>query len=299
MNSIVSYPERGTLGNNKYRGNCSPKLISDLATFLKVREIADYMVGGGTTAAVAEQLGLESHCYDLHSGFNLMSDEIRERPEFIFNHPPYWDIIGYAGKQYNADNVIQQYGYDPRANDLSRPQTWESFMDELNYCTMKQFAALEKGGHMAILVGDIKKKGRLYSMILEMLKPGTIKQIIIKAQHNCWSDTVSYSGKPFIPIVHEYVLLLKKENALLFDVQFSKNGQMDIRDIEIPTWRNIVASVLEEMGGKASLDELYEAVDGHKRTEINREWRAKIRQTLQIHPKDFRSVDRGVWALAA
>jgi len=299
MNSIVSYPDRGTGGRNTYRGNCSPKLIRDLATFLKVREIADYMCGGGTTADVATQLDIKSHCYDLHSGFNLMHDEIQERPSFIFNHPPYWNIIEYAGKQYNADKVIQRYGYDPRASDLSRPQSWENFMAELNHCTMKQFAALEKGGHMAILVGDIKKKGKLYSMILEMAKPGTIKQIIIKAQHNCWSDGVSYSGKSFIPIVHEYVLLLQKENALVFNLQFASNAQTDIRDIEIPTWRNIVASVLEEMGGKASLDELYSAIDGHKRTDTNREWRAKIRQTLQIHPTNFRNVDRGVWSLAA
>ena len=299
MNSIVSYKDRGIGGQNTYRGNSSPRLISDLATFLGTHEIADFMCGGGTTKDVAAQLGIESHCYDLHSGFDLMNNEIKERPEFIFNHPPYWDIIGYAGKQYNADNVIKQYGYDPRVTDLSRPQTWDNFLSELNYCTMKQFAALEKGGHMAILVGDIKKKGKLFSMILEMLKPGTIKQIIIKAQHNCWSDTVSYSGKAFIPIVHEYVLLLQKENALLFNIQSTKTGKVDIRDIEIPTWRNIVASVLEEMGGKATLSELYEAIDGHKRTEVNREWQAKIRQTLQIHPNSFRSVNRGVWALAA
>lgn len=29
LTSIVSYPERGTGGNNRYRGNCSPKLIED------------------------------------------------------------------------------------------------------------------------------------------------------------------------------------------------------------------------------------------------------------------------------
>jgi hypothetical protein len=299
MNSIVSYPDRGVGGKNTYRGNCSPKLIADLATFLKVREIADYMAGSFTSSDVAAQLGIESHCYDLNNGFNLLHDEIRERPEFIWSHPPYWSIIEYAGKQYSAEKVIEQYGYDPRLSDLSRPQSWESFMKELDYCTMKQFAALEKGGHMAILVGDVKKKGRLYSMILEMMKPGTIKQIIIKAQHNCWSDSVSYSGKPFIPLVHKYLLLLQKENALMFNLQVTTNTTADIRDIELPTWRNVVFSVLEEMGGKASLDELYEAIDGHKRTEVNTQWRAKIRQTLQIHPADFRNLERGVWALAA
>ena len=30
LTSIVSYPERGAGGNNRYCGNCSPKLIEDL-----------------------------------------------------------------------------------------------------------------------------------------------------------------------------------------------------------------------------------------------------------------------------
>ena len=39
LTSIVSYPERGTGGNNRYRGNCSPKLIEDLIGFFKPAEI--------------------------------------------------------------------------------------------------------------------------------------------------------------------------------------------------------------------------------------------------------------------
>ena len=34
LTSIVSYPERGIGGNNRYRGNCSPKLVEDLISFL-------------------------------------------------------------------------------------------------------------------------------------------------------------------------------------------------------------------------------------------------------------------------
>ena len=33
LTSIVSYPERGIGGSNRYRGNCSPKLIEDLISF--------------------------------------------------------------------------------------------------------------------------------------------------------------------------------------------------------------------------------------------------------------------------
>ena len=54
LTSIVSYPERGIGGNNRYRGNCSPKLIEDLISFFKPSEICDYMCGSGTTKAAAD-----------------------------------------------------------------------------------------------------------------------------------------------------------------------------------------------------------------------------------------------------
>lgn len=40
LTSIVSYSERGEGGNNRYRGNCSPKLIEDLISFLSQRKSA-------------------------------------------------------------------------------------------------------------------------------------------------------------------------------------------------------------------------------------------------------------------
>ena len=299
MKSIVSYEERGSGGRSSYRGNCSPRLITDIASFLGINEIADYMCGSNTTKDAAEQLGIESHCYDLNMGFDLMHDDIPERPEAIFFHPPYWSIIGYAGHQYDADAIIKKYGFDPRKNDLSRQQPWEDFLKELNFCILKQFAALEKGGHFAILVGDIKKKGLLYSMLVDMIKPGTLKQIVIKAQHNVWSDNVAYTGQKFIPIAHEYMILLQKDNALIYPIKLTKNSRIDVRDAQSVTWRDVVASVLEEMNGKVSLDALYNAIDGHRRTETNKDWRAKIRQTLQAYPDTFHNVERGVWSLAA
>lgn len=98
-----------------------------------------------------------------------------------------------------------RYGYDPKKLDLSRIPDWDRFVEAMNYAMMKQFTALEKGGRIAVLMGDIKKKGKLYSMLSEIIKPGTLENIIIKMQHNCVSDNTTYSGK-FIPIVHEYVM---------------------------------------------------------------------------------------------
>jgi len=85
--SIVSYPERGVGGNNKYRGNCSPELIKDLISHFGLKEICDYMCGSNTTQHAAEAMGINSKVYDLHSGFDLLNHDIPERSNFTFWHP--------------------------------------------------------------------------------------------------------------------------------------------------------------------------------------------------------------------
>ena len=296
LTSIVSYPERGVGGNNQYRGNCSPKLIEDLVGFFKPTEICDYMCGSGTTKAAAEKMGIRSHLYDLHSGFDIMNCEIKERPEFIFWHPPYWVIIKYSDVMYKARDVEERYGYDPRKFDLSRIQNWDQFVESMNYAMMKQFTALEKGGRMAVLMGDIKKKGKLYSMISEIIKPGTLENIIIKTQHNCFSDNVQYNGK-FIPILHEYVLIVRKDNPLIIPIIQVKKKDVDIRDMEGASWRDIVAAVLEQHDDAVSLESLYQEIEPYKKTKTNQWWKEKIRQTLQINPKYFLRTGRGMWKL--
>ena len=254
------------------------------------------MCGSNTTADAARTMGIVSHTYDLHSGFDLLHTDIKERPEFIFWHPPYWDIIKYSDVMYRASEVQRRYGYDPRQFDLSRIATWESFVQAMNYCMMKQFCALEQGGRMAVLVGDIKKKGRLFSMLFELTKPGVLENVIIKAQHNCMSDQRVYSGK-FIPIVHEYVLLVRKDAPLAVPLLMTYRVQSDIRDMPGPTWRDIVAGVLETCRGSASLEEIYRQVEPHKRAQSQQWWKEKVRQTLQINPQTFEHMGRGVWRL--
>lgn len=297
LTSIVSYPERGIGGNNRYRGNCSPKLIEDLISFFKPSEICDYMCGSGTTKAAADSCKIKSNIYDLHSGFDILNCDIPERPEFVFWHPPYWDIIVYSDVMYKASDVMSKFGYDPIEHDLSRIQDWNKFVEVMNYAMMKQYSALQKGGRMAVLMGDIKKKGKLYSMISEIIKPGTLENIIIKAQHNCFSDNISYSGH-FIPILHEYVMIVRKDNPLIFPILFSKKQNSDIRDMPGATWRDVVAAVLEEKTESVPLSYLYEQLAEHKKAKQNKWWKEKIRQTLQYNPAYFVHTERGMWKLS-
>ena len=297
LTSIVSYPDRGEGGNNKYRGNCSPKLIEDLISHYGIKEINDYMCGSNTTKDAATTMGIKANTYDLHSGFDLLNNDIPERSSFTFWHPPYFDIVIYSDKMYSAADVKSKYGYDPRDSDLSRIPTWEEFVKAMNYCMIKQFCALDKGGRMAVLVGDIKKKGKLYSMIFELIKPGTLENVVIKAQHNYTSASTQYSGK-FIPIVHEYVLLLRKDEPLTFQVLQTKQFKADMRDMANTTWRDIIADVMEGFHGAASLEQIYEKVGESKRAMERPYWKDKVRQTLNTYKELFSSPDRGVWSLA-
>lgn len=294
--TMVSYPDRGNqYGNNKWRGNCSGRLIEDIINQYNLDSLNDYMVGSGTTRDVCDALGIDGKFYDLHSGYDMLSMDIPERAGNIFWHPPYHDMVLYSDNMYKADDVIRNYGYDPRENDLSRCKDWQDFIQKANYCMVKQFSALDKGGRMFFLCGDLKRKGRLYSM-LDVVRPGTLEQIIIKAQHNCWSDNRTYPNKNFVPITHEYLIVLKKDVSLIYPVTLTVTREQDIRQTQA-TWRDLVAAIMQDKG-KVTLEQLYREMEGSKKCQGNANWQAKIRQTLQLH-KEFVNVERGVWKYAA
>lgn len=295
MKTIVSYPERGNFGSSRYRGNATGKLLIDLHKVYKFNSISDYMSGSFTTHDVANSIGIKSNCYDLNglkgeqSKFDLMVNDIKERNQFIYWHPPYWDIIKYSGSMY---------GDKPLENDLSHIKDYNEFIKAINYCLAKQYSSLKIGGRMAILVGDIKKNKKLYSMFLDMNKIGTLEQVIIKEQHNCVSDEKKYINDKFIRIAHEYCIILRKDEPLIMDYMITKRGAMDIRDSLNVTWKHLVASVLEAIGGKATLKMIYEKVENHKKTQNNSHWKEKIRQTLQKN-HEFLNIDKGIWQLSS
>lgn len=297
MQSIVSYPDRGRYGDNAYRGNCSGLLIKDIIEQYKLRSLSDYMVGGGTTEDVCRETGITGTFTDLNRGFDMVDMDMPDRPQNIFWQPPYDSIIVYSDNMYRASEVQRIYGFDPRKNDLSRCKDWETFVKMLNHCMLKQFAALEKGGRIFTLVGDIKRRGVLYSMLCDIAKPGTLEQVIIKAQHNCWSDRRTYSRQNFVPIVHEYLIVTRKDESLLVPVSYGCRTTLDMTKSRSASWRDSVYAFLHE-NGEASLDDLYDAFRDSPRTNTNPNWQAKIRQTVQ-NDRYFRRTARGRYAIAA
>lgn len=297
--TIFSVPVRGKGGNSNYRGNCCPQIVEAFIGQYKMSYLSDYAIGGGTTRDVCQRKGIKGYWTDLRLGFDLLNHEIPDRPENIFYHPPYWDMNGtiiYSNTEYDWRAVQNQYGYDPRLSDLSQAKSWDDFVKLLDYTVIKQFSALETGGRMGILMGDIKTQGKLYSMLLSMAKPGTIEQVIIKAQHNCVSDQTIYKNNNFVKIAHEYFLILRKDSPYTMDYCITRRVSLDIRDSTMATWKDVIASVMDSIGRPATLQEIYSEVDGCRKCANNSHWKEKIRQTLQLN-KIFASEKRGTWKL--
>jgi hypothetical protein len=188
MTSVVSYRHRcSQFGSSQYRGNCDGRLIKDLVLRYCARRVADPMQGSGTTRDVIAGLNKYKHTgigywgSDLQEGFDLTRHDIPGQFDFVWIHPPYWNII--------------QYSNSP--SDLSNCQSYEEFHELLMVCLERCYAALETGGRLVVLIGDVRRKGRYTPIIKDILNIpyGELRCVIIKLQHNCTSKLLSeWSG---------------------------------------------------------------------------------------------------------
>jgi len=118
--------------------------------------------------------------------------------DFIFAHPPYANII-----KYSKD--IKE--------DLSRLELNE-FLDQMKLFSKECFRILKKNKFSAILIGDIRKNKNViplgfYIMNIFIKTGFTLKEIIIKEQHNCkrtnyWRQNVN---RDFYLLAHEYIFI--------------------------------------------------------------------------------------------
>jgi len=295
LTTVVSDPVRGVGGSPSYRGNWSPRLVERVLAWLEPRRVFDPTVGGGTTAAVCERLGVECEAYDLNpappigvGNFDMLTDDPDKAADLILTHPAYWNVVPYSGSVW---------GHEPDPRDLSQIAAWPDFVLAMNKAVLHLWATLRVGGHLALLVGDIARSGRLYSMQHEIAWCGEPVRTIIKLQHNATSYRTSYVGRRFVPIVHEYLLVFRKTSPYSARVVYTVTRDVNLRRREL-TWAQIVQAAVEALGGQARVDDVYREVEQQFgwRTEAAHWWREKVRQTLQ-GPR-FVRVERGVYAIA-
>jgi hypothetical protein len=295
--SVWSFPDRGPWGSSKWRGNCSGFVYKEIFEAIKPASFADPMVGSGTSVMVARELGIEAYGFDLHSGFNAVKDSMLERigkqVSLTCSHPPYHDMIAYSGPNGMWGDVAHK-------DDLSHCSDVEEFNEMLQLVLLNQREATLPGGFYSTIIGDMRKDGQYHSFQAEAIArmpASELAGVVIKMQHNTVSGRKSYKKISLPFIQHEYVLIWKKSESSLFSVLKAVANQAQSR--LSGTWRNVVKQVLIELGGQADLAKVYGVVESQcAKAAANPHWRDKVRQVLNSHPTHFRSVERGVWALA-
>ncbi len=274
MQSVISYKDRGKYGNSLYRGNCSGYVIKDLIEHFypgtKPKKFVEIFSGGGTGKDVAKELNIKNSIHlDLNNGWDALIDEIPTGSDFVFSHPPYWDIINYEN---------QRKEYCP--NDLSNNMSYEEFIKKLDIVNEKIYNCLINGGRHAILVGDVRKKSVYYSILKDMKWFGDIESHIIKIQHNCFSDNKVYNNNSFIAIKHEHILIFKKNKIWIYNVKATNSVKENIMNSTKITWRDLIQATIEFLNNKASIEEIYNILKESKKAKNNNYVREKIRQTL-------------------
>ena len=232
MTTHWSFPKRGDWATHdaKWRGNWSPYIPRNL--LLRYSQagdlVLDQFAGGGTTLVEAKLLNRNIIGVDVndialnrcrekidfeHDGANgkvyLYKGDARkldfipnEKIDFICTHPPYADIIKYS---------------DDLDNDLSRCNV-KDFLAEMEKVAAESYRVLKSNKFCAILMGDTRKKGCMIPMSFEVMKVFqkagfTLKEIIIKEQHNCratgyWKTNSVKCN--FLLIAHEYLFVFRK-----------------------------------------------------------------------------------------
>jgi len=231
LNTVWSFPQRGNWATHdaKYRGNWSPYIPRNLLLRYSVAgdTVLDQFAGGGTTLVEAKLLGRNIIGMDINpealqrceekthfewenaGDVQIVEGDARhldgiqnESIDFICTHPPYADIIHYSD---GIDGDLSLFGV-------------KDFLEQMKPVAAESYRVLKPGKFCAILMGDTRKKGCVVPMSFDVMNifqdaGFTLKEIIIKEQHNCratgyWkTNSVKYN---FLLLAHEYLFIFKK-----------------------------------------------------------------------------------------
>ncbi len=200
--------------DNRYRdsshpGNCGGSLIRDLILYFGSSNVFDPMSGSGTCKQVCDDLGVDCWSSDIHDGFdasnpgNFFGDNQlfdAEWFDFIWLHPPYWRMKLYA------DNP----------NDLSRATTLDEFLERYAHVIANSAHVLERGGKLAILMGDYVDRGMGFIPLVYHTKRLAFEAgltsactDIIRFSHGASSSTKVYRSA-IIPALHDICMVFTK-----------------------------------------------------------------------------------------
>lgn len=231
--TVWSFRQRGNWSahDGRYPGNWSPQLVRNLLLeYTRKNELVlDMFLGGATTAIECVLLGrrfigidvspyaisiARSKLAELQSKVRrpipriflddarLLTHVSNSSVDFACGQPPYLNTIRYT---------------ITKSDDLSHISDPDRFCCEMGKVARAIHRVLKPHRRCAILVGDVRRRGRLIPLGFGVMKTFSdsgfdLEQIIIKVQHND-SSTRFYATKKSklrFRLAHEYLFVFKK-----------------------------------------------------------------------------------------
>ncbi|MDQ2088140.1 DNA methyltransferase [Herbivorax sp. ANBcel31] len=228
--TMWSFPTRGSWATHKgfYSGNWSPYIPRNIIIrYSKEGDIIlDQFLGSGTTLIECKLLNRNGVGIDINpKSIKIAKDKLNfdfksscshdilegdaknlsliqsNSIDLICTHPPYANIIKYS------ENIRE---------DLSQYDIVE-FLVHMGRVANESYRVLKQNKFCAIMIGDIRKNKNIqplgFNVMQTFINVGfTLKEIIIKEQHNCTSN--KYWSKrrnlDFLLISHEYLFIFYK-----------------------------------------------------------------------------------------
>jgi len=156
--------------------------------------------------------------------------------------------------------------------------------------------------NISLLYGEFIQLWRVFETqlyeITELNPPVQIREILKAFREKELIDSESYTkAEMIIPFrnklvhgtktfseqeVQQYILFLK--DVLQRLEQFSNKKV---------SWKDEIVTTLKELGGRATLTEIYDYIEKHTNKILSENWKAMIRYTLQLHSSDTQTFKRG------
>lgn len=164
----------------------------------------------------------------------------------------------------------------------------------LRLAVQNLYQAIRPGGYYALLVGERRWRGRIYSIFADArgLCPGRYEGMLVKRQFNRTSDDTKYRNV-LIPCGNEFLLVYRVPATAYGFVDGAIDAADRLRSIAAACWKAVVRRALGKVGGEGTLEEIYRVVARTARSRgLPRTWRATVRRTLQ---ETAVRVGRGRW----
>lgn len=184
-------------------------------------EITPHFAQIATDRLETQQAALGTSCPSWHliedDAYNF--DQHPEYPrqfDYIVTSPPYWDMLNMKGaetQRYRRQKGLN-VNYSDLDSDLGNCSNYNIFLAKLMRLYKKVFKSLKPGGHVTIIVKNIKKKGVIYPFAWDLVESMSgyfdLTALQFWLQDDIRLAPYGYGNAWVSNTFHQYCLTLKK-----------------------------------------------------------------------------------------